>query len=163
MSTMNAALHAYLNDHLAGAASALAMLAHLSAAYADDVDVATFADDLRADVLADREQLERVMARLNVEQSGVRRAAAWAGEKLVELKVRLDDPGRHGLHLLELLEAVSLGVEGKRQLWLALAEAAAAAPGVGVADYEALRRRAEAQRARVERQRLAAARKALVP
>ncbi|HSF43371.1 MAG TPA: hypothetical protein VLT87_26460, partial [Thermoanaerobaculia bacterium] len=67
------------------------------------------------------------------------------------------------LHLLEALDALSLGIEGKKILWRALAAAAEDAPALQGVDYEGLTRRAEEQRRRVEALRLDAARRALIP
>jgi hypothetical protein len=61
--------------------------------------------------------------------------------------------------LLEVLDTVSTGIEGKRLLWLTLS--AAAVPGPSAADYERLVQRAEEQRRRVETLRLDAAKLAL--
>ena len=46
------------------------------------------------------------------------------------VKLRLDDPSGGALHRLEALEAVSVGIEGKRLLWRALAAAAEGTPGL---------------------------------
>jgi hypothetical protein len=77
--------------------------------------------------------------------------------------LRLDDPARGALRLFEELEALSLGIEGKRSLWVALSAAAKDAPSLQLLDYERLASRAEEQRSRVEAKRLEAARKALIP
>lgn len=150
----------YLNDHLAGAVSALELLEHLETAHAG-TQVGRLAAELRADVEADRQTLESLMDRLQVARSRTRRAAAWLGEKVADLKLRLDDHAGGSLRLFESLEALSLGIEGKRSLWRALAIAAEEAPELRVADYEGLIRRAEDQRSRVETARLEAARRAL--
>jgi hypothetical protein len=150
----------YLNDHLAGAVSALELLEHLETAHAG-TEVGRLAAELRADVEADRQILASLMERLDVDRSRTRKAAAWLGEKVAELKLRLDDPAGGSLRLFESLEALSLGIEGKRSLWRALAAAAEEAPDLRVADYEGLIRRAEEQRSRVETARLEAARRAL--
>ena len=150
----------YLNDHLAGATGALELLEHLETEHAG-TEVGRLAAELRADVAADRQTLESIMDRLQVAQSRTRKAAAWLGEKAAELKLRLDDPAGGSLRLFESLEALSLGIEGKRSLWRALAAAAEEAPHLRVADYEDLIRRAEEQRSRVEAARLEAARRAL--
>jgi hypothetical protein len=63
--------------------------------------------------------------------------------------------------LLESLEALSLGIEGKRVLWLALSAAAEVTSGLRIADYERLQDRAEEQRNRVEERRLEVAKAAL--
>lgn len=152
----------YLNDHLSGSAAAIEILEHLETAHAG-TDVGRFATELRADVAVDRQELEALMGRLHVAESRTRKVTAWLAEKASELKLRLDDPAGGELRLLEALEALSLGIEGKRGLWQALTAAAEDAPALQVANYEGLTRRAEEQRRRVEAVRLEAARKALVP
>jgi hypothetical protein len=151
----------YLNDHLAGSQVALELLEHLEKAHAG-TEVGRFAAALRAEVAADRRELEALMERLQVGESRVRKASAWLAEKATEIKLRLEDPSGGALRLLEAFEVLSLGIEGKRALWLALAAAAEDAPALRVADYERLRERAEDQRRRVEAARLEAARKALI-
>ena len=104
---------------------------------------------------------QELMQRAGVRQSRPRQAAAWITEKIAELKLRLDDPTDGSLRLLESLEALSLGIEGKHALWDALASAAAAAPALQETDYTGLKQRAEDQRRRVETHRLDAAKGAL--
>src|SRR5215212_3329376 len=103
----------YLNDHLAGSTAALELLEHLESAHAG-TEVVRFAAELRADVAADRQELEALMDRLQVAQSRTRRATAWLAEKASELKLRWEDRSGGPLHLLEALDALSLGIEGKR-------------------------------------------------
>jgi hypothetical protein len=153
-------LASYLNDHLAGSVTALALLEHLEKTYADTA-TGRFAVELRADIMADRQELEALMARLHVEVRSPRKAATWLAEKMTEVKLRLDDPAGGALHRLEALEAVSVGIEGKRLLWRALAAAAEGTPGIRGTDYGRLEQRAEEQRQRVEAFRLEAAREAL--
>jgi hypothetical protein len=155
-------LATYLNDHLAGSSAALEILDHLEAVHAER-DLGPFVAPLRAEVAADRQELAALMSRLDVAESRTRKASAWFAEKLAELKLRLDDPAGGALRLLEALEALSLGIEGKRGLWGALATAAEDAPALQGVDYTRLGRRAEEQRGQVEALRLKAARRALVP
>jgi hypothetical protein len=61
--------------------------------------------------------------------------------------------------LLEALDGLSVGIEGKRLLWKSLG--AAGLPPPPASDYATLLRRAEEQRDRVEEMRLQAARAAL--
>lgn len=152
----------YLNDHLAGSVVALELLEHLEAAHAG-TPLESFLAELRADIAADRGELESLMNRLGIAESRTRKASAWLAEKITELKLRIDDPAGGELRLFESLEALSLGIEGKHSLWLALAAAAADAPGLKVLDYDRLAQRAVEQRRRVETLRLETARKALVP
>ena len=152
----------YLNDHLAGSEAALELLEHLETAHAG-TEIGRFAAEILADVAADRRELEALMERLGISRTRTRKAAAWLAAKVTELKLRLEDRSGGALHLFESLEALSLGIEGKRSLWQALAAAADGAPELRVADYDRLARRAEEQRSRVEEKRLEAARRALVP
>jgi hypothetical protein len=151
-------LSIYLNDHLAGSVVALELLEHLEKEHAG-TDVGRSAAALRADILADRKELEALMERLHVPKSAPRRAMAWLSEKATEVKLRIDDPAGGAFRLLEVMDVISVGVEGKRLLWRSLAASGVAAPPG--ADYRALERRAEEQRERVEAVRLKAAKAAL--
>ena len=156
----NQHLATYLNDHLAGSVVALELLEHLEGAHAD-TPLADFFSNLRSEIAADREELESLMGRLHISQSRTRKASAWVTEKFTEIKLRLDDPGDGDLRLFESLEALSLGIEGKRSLWLALSTVAEVTPALRLVDYERLKQRAEEQRSRVEVVRLDTARTAL--
>jgi hypothetical protein len=153
-------LATYLNDHLAGSVVAVELMENLEAVYAD-TPVAKFIAKLRADVEADRVELKVLMGRLQISESRTRKASAWLTEKLTELKLRLDDSTHGDLRLFESLEALSLGIEGKRSLWLALAAAAEVSPKLRIADYDRLKQRAEEQRGRVETKRIEVAKAAL--
>lgn len=158
----NEQIATYLNDHLAGAEAALELLEFIKAEQAG-AGVESLIAELRADIFADRQELEVLMMRLAISPSRTRRATAWLGEKITEIKLHLDDLGGGPLRLLEALEALALGIHGKWSLWQALAAAAEDAPALRVLDYKRLSERAEAQRGRVEAARLEAAKQALVP
>lgn len=151
-------LATYLNDHLAGSTVALELLKHLEQIHAGDA-VGTFASHLKADVLADRNELEILMGRLGIATSRVRASAAWLSEKFTALKLRLEDPSGGAFRLLEIFDALSTGIEGKRLLWRALSTAEV--PGMTGAEYERLEKRAESQRSQIEAVRLESAKKAL--
>lgn len=150
----------YLNDHLAGSVVAIELMENLQAVYAE-TPVADFIAKLRADIEADQSELQSLMGSLEVSESKTRKASAWLMEKVTELKLRLDDPTRGDLRLFESLEALSLGIEGKKSLWLALASAAEVSPRLRLVDYERLKQRAEEQRDRVETKRIELAKEAL--
>jgi hypothetical protein len=153
-------LATYLNDHLAGSLAAVELLGHLEAAHRGR-PVAGIAAGLRAEIEADQAELKALIAKLGAGRSVARRAAAWLAEKAAELKLAVDDPAGGALRLLESFEAVSLGIEGKRCLWLSLDAASAHNPDLRGPDYRRLVRRAEEQRAQAEAARLDAARTAL--
>lgn len=155
----NDALATYLNDHLAGSVIALELLEHVETERAGTPDAHVLAR-LRAEIAEDRAELERLLQRLHIPASKPRQLTAWLTEKLGEVKLRIDDPGHGALRRLEALETVSLGIEGKRSLALALAAAAGGIPALADFDAEALARRADNHRAMVEPLRLAAAREA---
>jgi hypothetical protein len=158
----NEHLATYLNDHLAGSVVALELLGYLEAAHTG-TNLGIFLGELRADVAADRQELEALMGRLCITESSTRKASAWLAEKVTELKLSFDDPQGGPLRLFESLEALSLGIEGKRALWLALAAAAEDSSALQVLDYERMAQRAAEQRNRVEAVRLQTAKSALTP
>jgi hypothetical protein len=155
---VNENLATYLNDHLAGSVVAIELLERLEAAGTDMT--ATLAQ-VRADIEADRAEVRELMRRLQIAESRPRKVTGWITEKFSQLKLRLDDPAGGSLRLLESLELVALGIQGKLALWRALSAAAEVEPALRVVDYERLARRAQDQWQRVEVLRLEAAKAAL--
>lgn len=153
-------LTTYLNDHLAGSVLALELLDHLNATHSES-ELGAFFKQLSSDVAADRDELQGLMERLEIGESRTRKASAWLAEKITELKLSFDDPKDGSLRLFESLEALSLGIEGKRSLWIALIAAAEKSPSLRILDYQHLKQRAEEQRDRVETLRIETAKKAL--
>ena len=156
----NEHLATYLNDHLAGSVIAVELMDNLETAYAE-TPIANFVNGIRMEVEADQRELQELMSRLEISESRTRQVSAWLTEKLTELKLRLDDSAHGNLRLFESLEALSLGIEGKKSLWLALAAAAEISPQLRLLDYERLQARAEQQRGRVELKRIEIAKVAL--
>ena len=149
-------LHAYLQDHLAGALEAVALLKHAEERWEGE-PVAAFFGALRAEVEEDKGALEGVLDRLGAAPSLLKSAGALASEKAMALRQRLTD---ERLGLVETLEALLLGVRGKQALWAVLASGARTNGRLGGVDFEALGQRAARQLERIEQQRLAAARTA---
>jgi hypothetical protein len=158
----DAPIATYLRDHLAGSTTAIELLEHLEKERSG-TELEPWAAELRADVEADRRELESLLERLNVTPSTTRQAFAWLGEKAAEIKLRLDDSKGGALYLLEALEALALGIEGKGALWRSLAAVAESTPELRGVDFGRLERRADEQSRRVETMRLEAARLALAP
>jgi NAD(P)-dependent dehydrogenase (short-subunit alcohol dehydrogenase family) len=155
----NKHLSVYLNDHLAGAAAGLELLVELRKVR----ELEEWATGLHAEIAEDRQELKRVMRKAGVAASTPRQAVAWATEKAAALKIRLEAGDRGALWRLELLEALAIGIHGKRGLWHALQAAAVNEPALRAIDYARLIERAEDQRRRVEDRRLEAATEALGP
>jgi hypothetical protein len=153
-------LSIYVNDHLAGGVAALELLAYLQRAHPDSA-VAQTAKALETEISADHDLLSEIARRTDLGVHRVRQAVAWISGKATELKLKVDDPADGPLRFLEILELLSLGVEGKRSLWLSLSEVAPTIPALREIDFTRLIQRAEAQRRIIETLRLSAARAAL--
>jgi len=150
-------LDSYLNDHLAGSISALEVIAH----WAEDQKgepLGSFFVETEREIKADQEMLRGIMRTLGVEESKVRKAGAWAVEKLgrARLIIAGNEPGSLGLVLT--LEGLIMGVTGKKLLWASLA--AAKLPPLNTYNFEQLQRRAEEQVERIEAERMSAIRQA---
>jgi len=77
-------LKIYLNDHLAGSVSALELLEELIKSTGDAST--SFLSQLKSDIEADQQELKALIQRLDMAESGPRKAAAWLAGKLVDLK-----------------------------------------------------------------------------
>jgi hypothetical protein len=152
-------LATYLNDHLAGSVMALDLMQHLASEHAG-TPLEGLLSGLHADVEAERRELQRLMDRLDISESSTRKVTAWVAEKASQLKLLVDDRAGGTLRLFESLEALSLGLEGKRSLWRALAAVSEQLPELRGLEYADLVRRSEEQRGRIEELRLAAAKAA---
>jgi hypothetical protein len=150
----------YLNDHLAGSVAALELLDHLIQLQPGTAGARALAA-VRTEVEEDQQTLQSVLHEVGGKESRLRRAAAWLTEKLGQAKLRLDDPGSGELQMLEALETLALGIQGKSALWRALAVASANLPPVRHRDFAALAERAHNQFQQVDSLRLQAAPAAL--
>ena len=117
-----------------------------------------FFRELRGDIQADQEQLEELIAKLGLEESAVRKTGAWIAEKFSRPKIDLEADSKSDLGLFLALEALVLGITGKRSLWRALGAASRTVPELARLDYSGLEKRAIDQCERVEALRLEIAR-----
>ena len=154
-------LDIYLNDHLAGATVGLA-LARRAAAENAGTSLGDFLEQLSREIAEDRETLEAVMARLDVDRSSAKPAAAWLMEKVGRLKLNGQLRGYSPLSRLVELEALETGVTGKRCLWQALSQALLGDVRLQELDFSALIARAERELAAIGEHRRAAASAALL-
>lgn len=157
----NRHLATYLNNHRAASVTVLNLLSHLETVYTG-TDIAAFLATLRSEITADRDELDRLMAQLQIDHNTFRQTIAWFGEKANQLQLRLDDSADGPLHLLEALEVVAVGIEGKRALANSLLVVAREWPELQPADYERLAQRSKDQSQQVEEVRLAAVRAAFL-
>jgi hypothetical protein len=150
----------YLNDHLAGAT----LGSNLAAQIRDRHEGTPLGDVMRtiaAQVEEDRKTLIALMERLDVRRNPVKRASGWVAEKASEVKFSGVASGEPDQGAFMALESLTLGVLGKLSLWQALEQVKSDYPALASSDLDGLIARAEAQRATLEQQRLAAGKRAL--
>ena len=152
-------LATYLNDHLAGSVAALELVDRLRR-LSEGTEREQLFVSLRVEIEEDQEIVKRLLRSVGGKESMIRNAAAWLTEKVGEAKLELDDSGTGQLRLLEALETLGLGIQGKLGLWRALGAATSREPGIEQLDLARLERRARDQFDRVEALRLLAARAA---
>ena len=149
-------LHTYLNDHLAGSVAAIELLDDVIEHHSEDRFGKIFRD-WRGDIQADQETLRNLIRKLGAEESAIRKAGAWVAEKFSRLKIGdLDDSAG----LLQALEALALGITGKRLLWRSLAAITPNFAALQGTDFGEREKRAQDQFERVETVRLEMAREA---
>jgi hypothetical protein len=149
-------LHTYLNDHLAGSVVAIELLDEVIEHHSEDRFGKIFRD-WRGDIEADQETLRNLIRKLGAKESAMRKAGAWVAEKFSRIKIGdVDDSAG----LLQALEALALGITGKRLLWCALGTIAPNFAALQGTDFGKLEKRAQDQFERVETLRLEMVREA---
>jgi hypothetical protein len=149
-------LHTYLNDHLAGSVAAIELLEKVIEHHSEDRFGKIFSD-WRNDIQADQETLRNLIRKLGAEESAIRKAGAWMAEKFSRIKIGdLDDSAG----LLQALEALALGITGKRLLWRSLGAVTSNFAPLQGTDFGKLEKRAQDQFEQVETLRLEMAREA---
>ena len=140
----------YLDDHLAGAAAGLRLAERLAR---DDHRL----DEVRRQISEDRATLYAMLRRFGAGPSVVKPI----GARIVELASRVRLGRRSGptgpVNLLLQLEALSMGIEGKRHLWRSLLEIVSIEPRLDAAELSELAGRADHQLLLVEALRLSVA------
>jgi hypothetical protein len=153
-------LGVYLNDHLAGSVAALELLDAL-AGRLHGTPAEHLLRGVRVEAAADQEVLRAVLDQVGGDESRLKQAAAWLSEKLGQAKLAVAGHRHPDLDVLEGLETLALGIQGKAALWRALGVVAPGHPGLSSFQFSSLESRARAQYDRIEEARLAAARAAL--
>jgi hypothetical protein len=153
----NTSLATYLQDHLAGSVAAVEILRGLRDEHAGQ-PLEWFASDILSEVERDRTTLEALIERVGGGTSPLKETTTWLGAKLSRFKLgELSEK----LCVLEALEVVALGILGKRALWDALGAIGTGDARLRGLDLPHLIERALVQHARVEEERVEAARSAL--
>lgn len=148
-------LSMYLDDHLAGSSGAVRLAGRLRDRDPGS-ELGRVLDDLIGEIEEDRTTLHRIMELMGATPSTVKRTGAVAAEMLGSLRHRLPvlGAGSSNVALLEDVEVLSLGIEGKRLLWAALGAVATSHEHLREFDFDALQARAREQRDRLEPFRL---------
>jgi hypothetical protein len=110
------ALIAYLRDHLSGSDMAIRVVHRLSSTHQGTEDGALFRR-LSEELEEDRSVVRLLLTRLGASGRSMKRAAGYASGALLSVTAG-GAPG--DLSLLRTLEALAVGVQGKRCLWRAL-------------------------------------------
>lgn len=116
---------------------------------------------ISGEIEEDREALKELMGRMGVRQHPLKVGIAAVGERLGRLKPNDSLISYSPLSRLIELEALTLGVMGKLELWRTLADIADAEKRLERRRLEDLARRAEGQRDELQRLRQRAANEAL--
>ena len=152
-------LAVYLNDHLAGSAAGLSLMDDL-AGRAEGTALAPKLRALAAEVREDQELLRDTLDRLAAGERRVAQAAAWLGEKVSEGRLALAARNHPALALLEGLESIALGLQGKLAVFRVLAELGPLDHRLAGLPFGARADRTVVQHGMVEAERRAAAREA---
>ena len=154
------AIDTYLNDHLAGAMFGSDLAEQLQAR-SEGTPLGELMKTLAPQIEEDRQTLINLMEELETPKNPVKQATTWLAEKASRAKFGGLTATETGLGTFMALETLSLGVEGKLCLWIALSEVADEYPRLRCMDLEELVERARSQRSALERERVAASRLAL--
>jgi hypothetical protein len=116
----------------------------------------SFFAEIEKEIKADQDTLRDVMRVLGVEESKVRKASAWAAEKVGRARLIIAGNEQGSLGLVLTLEGLIMGITGKKMMWVALASAKL--PQLNSYNLKQVQRRAEQQVERIEAARISAIR-----
>ena len=153
----NENLTTYLKDHHAGSVAALELVDHLIETF-EGKSLEQFFKNLRKEIDADQERLEKLIKKVGAKESAVRKTGAWMVEKFARVKVRINRSEKDQMGLLDAFEALLIGITGKTALWSAIEAASENVASLRGADYARLQQRAREQCDLVDAKRLESAR-----
>jgi hypothetical protein len=153
-------LRIYLNDHLAGAAGGTGLVHRLAGSHKGTAAERELAE-LARNVDEDREALLQIMSQLGIPRTYYKESLAAVAERIGRLKLNGSVLRRSPLSSVVELEAMALGVTGKRAGWRSLRELAESEPRLDKRRLNTLITRADAQLELLERLRVQAVAEAL--
>jgi hypothetical protein len=158
----NKAIDLYLNDHLAGATLGTDLGDQIRE-HAEGTPLARVMATISTQIEEDRQTLIDLMDKLGTSRNPIKQATTWAAEKASRVKFSGASSGEPDQGIFMALESLRLGVEGKLCLWLMLKEVKAQYAELAEVNLDLLAERAAAQRDTLERERIAAGKRALAP
>lgn len=159
---MDSLLGTYLRDQLA-----LGVLWRDLARRSQDQNSGTPLGDalerVAAAIAEDVETFESIMKELDIRTDRLKTTLASLAERVGRLKLNGRLTGYSPLSRFEELEFITMGIDGKKQMWTTLRDLAHLGPRLPGVDFDELIRRAEWQRDELEPFRVAAGRDAFGP
>ncbi|HEV7861977.1 MAG TPA: hypothetical protein VGR20_04725 [Acidimicrobiia bacterium] len=155
-------LEVYLNDHLGGATGACEVTRNAVEKFATSSH-RNFLSEFLTEVEEDRATLEEMIRAVGGQPNPMKQAGAWLMEKVSRIKLSPGGTGSEEMSALLTLEMLCIGVEGKICLWAALQQIRGDVEELSAFDLDDLMARAQSQRQGLEKERLTAARPALMP
>jgi len=147
----------YLNDHYAGSTLGIELAKRAAKHNRGDAEFGPPLQRIAAEIDEDRDELKRIMARLEVSEQRTRAALGWAAEKAGRLKPNGNLLRFSPLSRVVEIEGLITGVSGKLSLWRALLAIVPSEPRLDEAGLTRLADRAEDQLQRLHALRGAAA------
>lgn len=152
-------LRIYLNDHLA-MTTVESELTKRCLSNNQATALGKFLQDLLSETEEDSSTLEQIMHSLHFRIDPLKQAAAWMAEKAGRLKLNGQMRGYSDLSRLLELEGLYIELESKITLWRSLLHISASDPRLAPFDFDELVKRAERQKADLDRHRQEAVRTA---
>jgi hypothetical protein len=143
------ALIAYLRDHLSGADMALRVVHRLGSTH-EGTEVGTLFRRLSKELEEDRAAVRTLLMQLGASGRSIKRAAGFASGTVLSVTAG-GEPG--DLSLFRTLEALAVGVQGKRCLWRALQDLRTVPSTVGGMTFVELEAKAVRQWEAIEERR----------
>lgn len=154
------AIDVYLNDHLAGAVLGTDLAEQIQEQN-QGTPLGQLMESLAPQIEQDQETLVGLMHALDSSKNPVKQATAWVAEKASRAKFSGMTSGDPELGTFMALETLALGVQGKAGMWTALKQVADEHAPIASMNLDELIYRAQTQYDALERERLAAGRRAL--
>lgn len=145
------ALVAYLHDHLGGADMAIRVVNHLGSTH-HGTDDGTLFRRLSKEFEEDRSVVRTLLTQLGASGRSIKRVTGFASGTVLSMTAG-GEPGE--LSLLRTLEALAIGVQGKRCMWRALQNLRTVPSTVHAMDFVELEAKAVRQWETIEERRRA--------